>query len=307
MIVCVPSQSAATLIGPLPQGVQTVIWDGSGSPPSGVQFLVPPYVAEANALGHRADIREHIAGLPSLRVVQLLSAGVYGWSDLVPDGVVLCSARGTNGVATAELAVAGLLAVLRDLPQYVRSQDQRCWDRLSSESLDGLRVLVIGAGDIGSRIAAAVALFGAQVTSVARRPREGIRQLADLNGLLPTSDVVVLALPETPETIGLADKAFLAALPDRAVLVNVARGSIVATDALVTELTAGRLRAFLDVTDPEPLPPDHPLWTAPNVLITAHAGGSTRGWEQRAYRLVREQIERFAAGQPLENVVAAGY
>jgi phosphoglycerate dehydrogenase-like enzyme len=131
--------------------------------------------------------------------------------------------------------------------------------------------------------------------------------MSEVGDLLSSHDIVVIALPHTPQTHRLVDAEFLAAMPDGAVLVNVARGAIVDTDALVAELEAGRLRAFLDVTDPEPLPPDHPLWDAPNILITPHVGGGTQGWERRAYRLVREQILRFHHGEALANVVSEGY
>jgi phosphoglycerate dehydrogenase-like enzyme len=156
-------------------------------------------------------------------------------------------------------------------------------------------------------VADAVRVFDAEVTLVARTGRGDVHPLADLPDLLPRHDVVVIAVPLTPETRGLVDAAFLAALPDGAVLVNVARGSIVDTDALLPELTAGRLHAFLDVTDPEPLPADHALWDAPNVLLTPHVGGGTKGWETRAFRLVREQLLRFHAGEELLNRVEHGY
>jgi phosphoglycerate dehydrogenase-like enzyme len=131
--------------------------------------------------------------------------------------------------------------------------------------------------------------------------------MSEVPELLPEHDVVVVAVPHTPQTHGQVDAQFLAAMPDGALLVNIARGGIVDTDALLAELRAGRLRAFLDVTDPEPLPADHPLWDAPNVMITPHVGGGTRGWQRRAYRLVREQILRWVAGEELTNQVRAGY
>jgi phosphoglycerate dehydrogenase-like enzyme len=168
-------------------------------------------------------------------------------------------------------------------------------------------VLVLGAGDIGRRVATALAAFDAEVTLVARTAREDVRAIADLPALLPEQDAVVLALPNTPETRGLVSGQFLAALPDGAVLVNVARGAIVDTDALLAELRRERLHAFLDVTDPEPLPPDHPLWDAPNLLLTPHVGGGTTGWQRRAYALVRAQLERYVAGEELANRVERGY
>ena len=168
-------------------------------------------------------------------------------------------------------------------------------------------MLVIGAGDIGRRIATACSAFDAEITLVARTERDGIRTFADLPELLPAHNVVVIAVPHTEATDKLVDTEFLAAMPDGALLVNIARGGIVDTAALLAELTGRRLHAFLDVTDPEPLPADHPLWDAPNLLLTPHVGGGTRGWPRRAYRVVRDQIERWRDGEQLTNQVTAGY
>jgi phosphoglycerate dehydrogenase-like enzyme len=245
--------------------------------------------------------------MPRLSVIQLLSAGVESWLPVVPPGVVLCNGRGIHGGPTAELAIAGLLAVLRELPRFVEQQRDRVWRATEVHSLDGMRVLVLGAGDIGQRVASVVRLLDAEATLVARHQRPGVEPIAALPELLAQHDVVVVALPLTAETEGLVDAAFLAAMRDGAVLVNIARGKIVHTTALVAELQAQRLQAFLDVTEPEPLPADHPLWTAPGVLITPHVGGGTPGWANRAYRLVREQLSRFVAGEPLRNVVSDGY
>jgi phosphoglycerate dehydrogenase-like enzyme len=176
-----------------------------------------------------------------------------------------------------------------------------------TDGLDGARVLVLGVGDIGARVIQIARILDAEVTAVARSARPGVSTLAELPELLPTHQVVVIALPHTPQTERMVDVGFLAAMPDNAVLVNIARGAIVDTDALLAELAARRLRAFLDVTDPEPLPPDHPLWDAPNLLLTPHVGGGTRGWERRGYRLVRAQLERYRAGEPLVNSVTDGY
>lgn len=301
--VCLPDAGAVELIGELPDGIDTVVWSGSGPPPPGsedVSLLVARY--DLNAM--TADA---LAQLPALRVIQVLSAGVEAWLDRVPDGVVLCKARGVHGGSTAELAVAGILSVLRQLPHFVRTQASHEWARTDTDGLAGKRVLILGAGDIGRHVAAAVEVFDAQVTFVARHLREGVHALAELPDLLPQHDIVVIALPHTPETHGSVDAAFLAAMPGGALLVNIARGGIVDTDALLAELTARRLHAFLDVTDPEPLPTEHPLWDAANLVLTPHVGGGTHGWQRRAYRLVREQAIRFHNGEPLENIVRDGY
>ncbi len=301
--ICLPDAEAVELLGALPAGIKTVFWDGAGSPPAGhddVSFLVARY--DLNAM--TADA---LAQLPALQVIQLLSAGVEAWLDRVPDGVLLCNARGVHGNSTAELAVAGILSVLRRLPDFVRTQATHEWARTDTDGLDGKRVLILGAGDIGRRVAAAVEVFDAQVTFVARHARDDVHALGDLPDLLPQHDIVVVAVPHTPETRHLVDATVLAAMPDGALLVNVARGTVVDTDALVAELTAGRLHAFLDVTDPEPLPAQHPLWDAPNLVLTPHVGGGTYGWQRRAYSLAREQAIRFHRGEPLHNVVHDGY
>ena len=300
--ICLPDDQAKQLVGPTPD-VDVVVWDGTGEPPAGidqVEFLVGGY-------GGATMSPEALARMPRLSVIQLLSAGVESWLPVVPPGVMLCNGRGIHGGPTAELAIAGLLAVLRQLPRFVEQQRDRVWRATEVHSLDGMRVLVLGAGDIGQRVASVVRLLDAEATLVARHQRPGVEPIAALPELLAQHDVVVVALPLTAETEGLVDAAFLAAMRDGAVLVNIARGKIVRTTALVAELQAQRLRAFLDVTEPEPLPVDHPLWTAPGVLITPHVGGGTPGWANRAYRLVREQLSRFVAGEPLRNVVSDGY
>jgi phosphoglycerate dehydrogenase-like enzyme len=302
-IISVPTPDAVDRLGELPPEVELVVWDGTGDRPARadqIEFFVGRYDAPPVA----ADV---LAGLPRLKVVQLVSAGVEPWLDRIPEGVQLSNGRGVHGASTAELALAGLLAVLRELPRFEDARRAHRWDRDLTDGLAGRRVLVLGAGDIGSRIAAAARVFDAETTLVARSARDGVHSFAELPTLLPDADVVAIAIPHTPQTHRLVDAAFLAAMPDSAVLVNIARGAIVDTDALLAELRAGRLRAFLDVTDPEPLPPDHPLWGAPNLVLTPHIGGGTRGWEDRAYRLVRDQVRRYAAGQPLQNLVENGY
>jgi phosphoglycerate dehydrogenase-like enzyme len=309
--ISLPTDDAPQWTGDLPAGVEIVIWDGTGERPGNAD-AIELFVGRYDAAPPAADV---LAALPALRVIQLVSAGVESWLPVVPDGVLLCNGRGVHGASTAELAVAGLLAVLRELPRFATAQRDHDWAPARVDGVTGRHVLIVGAGDIGRRVGAAVQAFDADVTYVARTARTGVggdpdavvRAIDDLPALLPVHDVVVLALPSTPDTAGLVGADFLAAMRDSAVLVNVARGAIVQTDALVAELRAHRLRAFLDVTDPEPLPPEHPLWDAPNLLLTPHVGGGTRGWEERAYALVREQVRRYLAGEPLDNQVAHGY
>jgi phosphoglycerate dehydrogenase-like enzyme len=303
VIVCVPDSDAVTLLGQLPEGVQVITWDGRADPPPNadqVDFLVAPYGVPATP----ADL---VAGLPNLRTVQLLSAGVDAWLDALPEGVVLCRGVGVHTNSTADLALALLLSSVRQLPMYARQQAARQWESHGSGELADQRVLIIGAGDIGQAIARRLRACEAAVTLVARTGRDDVHGIDELPRLLPVHDVVILIVPLTDATRHLVDAAFLAAMPDGALLVNVARGPVVDTDALVAELRSGRLRAGLDVADPEPLPADHPLWDAPNVIITPHIGGGTVGWGERAYRLASEQIRRVAAGEQPRYIVTGRY
>jgi phosphoglycerate dehydrogenase-like enzyme len=216
---------------------------------------------------------------------------------------VLCNARGAHTPATAEWAVAATLAAQRGIPFFVREQAAGRWSFTTHRSLVGARVLVVGAGDIGREIGRMMAGFDVELTYVARTAREGVRAMTDLPDLLPHADVVVVIVPVTPETTGMVDAAFLAAMPDGALLVNAARGVVVDTDALLAELSRGRLRAALDVTEPEPLPEGHPLWSAPGLLLTPHVGGAVPETNARAAAAVTDQIGRILAGEPLANVV----
>jgi phosphoglycerate dehydrogenase-like enzyme len=261
-------------------------------------LVVPPAADTADRL--LAAMRE----LPKLRLVQTLSAGVELWEGKLPDGVLLSNARGAHGGSTAELAATGLLAVYRQVPQFLADQAGHRWDQHPTETLDGKRVLVLGAGDLAQSLRSQLEPFGATVTLVGRSARDGVRSFDEVPELLGGHDAVVLMVPYNDQTHHLADAGFLARMPDQAVLVNVARGPVVDTDALTAELTAGRLRAVLDVTDPEPLPADHPLWDARGVLIFPHVGGNTTGMTDRAWRVAAEQIGAFAAGQDPPNLVS---
>lgn len=207
-----------------------------------------------------------------------------------------------HDAGTAEWVVTAILAQLRGFPELARAQARREWayDRVApTDELTGRRVLIVGAGSIGAAVRARLAPFDVTFTLVARtaRPDEEVHAVTELPRLLPEADVVVLLVPLTDATRGLVDAAFLAAMPDGALLVNAARGPVADTPALVAELTSGRLRAALDVTDPEPLPADHPLWELPNVLLTPHVGGSVRGLLPRAYRLVGSRCGGSSRGR----------
>ncbi len=274
------------------------------SDPATVDFFVPPFLATGPVVGATAT-------MPNLRVVQLLSAGADAWIGRVPAGVTLCDARGVHNSSTAEWALTAILSHMRHFPAFIRAQTEGRWlsrdDIGLAPELTGRRVLIVGAGAIGDALAIRLIACEATVVRVARTARAGVHAVDELPSLLPDVDIVVLLLPLTSETTGLVDAAFLARMRDGALLVNAARGPIVVTDALVAEVRSGRLAAALDVTDPEPLPDGHPLWSLPNVLITPHVGGAVAGLLGRAYDLVHAQLTRFVAGKPLINVVIGDY
>jgi phosphoglycerate dehydrogenase-like enzyme len=248
--------------------------------------------------------------MPKLQVVQTLTAGYEEFLPLVPPGVTLCNAAGLHDTSTAELALALALASGRHLDDFARNQTSGVWRFEFGRALADQRVLIIGYGHIGQAIEYRLNGFEvASVTRVARRGRTGppeVQPIEDLHRLLPDADVAFVIAPHTPQTEGMIGARELALLPDGALLVNVARGKLVDTDALVAELSTGRIRAALDVTDPEPLPADHPLWRQPGVLISPHVGGASSAFFPRADRLIAAQLNRFIAGQPLENIVKPG-
>jgi phosphoglycerate dehydrogenase-like enzyme len=263
---------------------------------SQVGFYVPAYMGSRNSL-------EIVAHMPNLEVVQLLTVGFDAALEHVPDHVILCNAVGVHDASTAELAVALVLASLRGIDDFARAMPQGEWIHNRRPSLADRRVGVIGAGGVGQAIANRLNAFEAEVTIVARSQRPGVIAISELPSLLPEVDVVILAIPLNASTTGLVDDSFLSQMRDGALLVNVARGGVVDTQALVQHTQQGRIRAALDVTDPEPLPPEHPLWRIPGVLISPHVGGDTSAFLPRARALVEKQISRWHRGEPLAHVV----
>ncbi|MER5872581.1 2-hydroxyacid dehydrogenase [Streptomyces sp. NPDC002044] len=292
----------------LPDSFRYRRWDGEDAfpaDPADCVFYVTPYMKSAEV-----TVRP-LAAMPAVRVVQTLTAGidhVLGGLDGLPPGVRLCNAAGVHTASTAELALTLALASLRGIPGMVRGQDREEWRGGFYEALADKSFLIVGYGSIGSAVEDRLVPFEcgpvARVARTARTTARGpVHALADLPQLLPAADVVILTTPLTDATKGLAGAGFLSRMKDGALLVNVARGPVVDTGALLAEVESGRLRAALDVTDPEPLPAGHPLWHAPNVLITPHVGGSSSAFEPRAKRLLARQLTRFAAGEPLEHTV----
>ena len=299
-----PGQDWINAVGSI-SGVEFAVWDLDGLPDRAhdIRVVVPPYIGAGSRLAA-------LAHLPNLDLVQLLTAGYDEVQAVLPDGVQLANATGVHDASTAELAVALTLASLRDFPDFFAAQQERTWlPSTFHQALADKRVLVLGYGAIGRAIASRLTPFEVQVSAVASRPRAGdelvrtVHGVDELPDLLPQHDVVIVVVPLSKQTHGLVDDAFLAAMPDGSLVVNVARGGVVDTGALVRHASAGRIRAALDVTDPEPLPADHPLWTTPGILITPHVGGASTAFMPRAARLLQEQLGAYAAGRPLRNLV----
>ena len=297
MKVLVPEGPLRRELEPLPDGVELV-----SEPGPDVEFVVLSF-----------ELADRLPGLfdelPGLRVAQSLSAGVEWLLPKVPAGIVVCRAVGVHDGPVSEWVMAAILAMQRRLPAFIEFQRRAEWNRSGAQpatidDLEGHTVLVVGHGSIGRALAARLAPFGARVVGVSRHARDDAQPVSALPDLLPQADDVVNLLPLTPETEKFVDAAFLARMKPGALFVNAGRGKTVDTAALIEALGSGRIRAALDVTDPEPLPADHPLWHMPNTLITPHIAGSVARWEPRGYRFAGEQIRLYAAGQPLLGVEA---
>jgi phosphoglycerate dehydrogenase-like enzyme len=285
---------------PMPEGVELV-----AEPDPDVEMMVlgPEFAQNVPAI---------FTQLPGLRVVQSFSAGVDYLLPLIPPGVTLCSAAGVHDASVSEWVMAAILALRRRLPEFGELQRRAEWvrdlaepDDFSNHPIDDLEdrtVLVLGYGSIGKALASRLAPFGARVVGVAQHARPDAVTPESLPRLLPDADVVVDLLPLTSDTRKFVDAEFFSRMKPGAIFVNAGRGGTVDTEALLEALRSGRIRAALDVTDPEPLPADHPLWKEPNVLITPHIAGTVARWERRAYRFAGEQIRRYAGGRPLLGV-----
>jgi len=285
-----------------------------------VEFWIAPVSPKeaAQALPH----------LHGLRVVQSLYAGVDWLLKMLPPGLVLCDAQGLHNIPTAEWTVAAILAALKHFPFYFDLQRAGDWRRrretderyralfpdapqslppVLQEELYGKRVMIVGYGSIGQSIEERLVPFGVEIVRVARSGRDGVESIAHLLDLLPAADIVVLIVPLTPETTGMIGERELAAMKQGALLVNAARGPVVETDALIAALRSGHIRAVADVTDPEPLPEGHPLWTAPNLFITPHVAASSDRFLPRAIDFAAGQLNSYLKGEPLKNIVTGHY
>jgi len=262
-----------------------------------IQFYVPPYMAGTRSL-------EVIPKMTSLQVIQSPNAGVDDVINILPPGVTLCNAQGVHDASTAELAIGLAISARRGFATFMANQSKGLWIHERRSALADSRVGIVGTGNIGSLIARQLEVFSVEVIGFSHSGKNESKTMADFDDLLPTLDVVILVLPLTSQSHHLMNRARIDAMKPGATLVNVARGGIVDTEALIDALNRGHLTAGLDVTDPEPLPKGHPLWSTPNVIITPHVGGDSSAFNPRVRALIESQLERFASGQPLTNIVA---
>lgn len=288
-----------TRLGDVPAGLEYGVYAGGEPPPDieRVELYVHPY-------DRRIDLATMLPRMHGLRMMQTLTAGTDHVAPHVPEGVLLCNARGVHDSATAEMAMALMLASIRRIPEFVRAQPAHEWRHdTTGPALADRRVVIVGYGSIGAALEHRLLPFEVEVVRVARSARDGVHPIDDLPDLLPDADVVVLLVPHTEQTHHLVDAEFLSRMKDGALLVNVARGGVMDGDALLAETTGGRLSAALDVTEPEPLPSGHGLWDSPGVLISPHVAGGSSAMFPRMRSLLRAQLERFAAGEQPLNLV----
>lgn len=284
--------------------IEVIEWDGGQDPAPRevIDIVVPPYMKQGKALKALEHVRH--------RLVQGQSIGFEGVADRLPPGTVYANASSVHETATAELTLALILAAQRELPRMIRNQDKGVWDSYRATGLADKRVLLLGFGGVSKAIADRLLPFEVDLVPVATTARReagiDVHAIDELPQLLPTADILVIGLPGGDETRHLVDDAALSALPDGALVVNVGRGSIVDTDALVDHVSRGRIRVASDVFDPEPLPQDHPLWSLPGVIVAPHVGGNADPMRPRIARLVAAQTERIARGEEPVNVVIGG-
>ncbi|HEU0244054.1 MAG TPA: 2-hydroxyacid dehydrogenase [Candidatus Limnocylindrales bacterium] len=299
VVVCLPDLPGREGMGALPPNVDVVLIPTDARPVPDLtraDMVVPVDRA-------RGPLVEALADGRGPRVVQTLSAGFEWLVGRVPEGVIVCNAKGVFDRPVAEWVVAAILAMQRGLVRARDAQTRGTWEDFDPQELAGRRVLILGFGSIGSAVADRLRPFEVDITGIARTRRDGALGFEDLDAVLPAADILVDLLPVTSETDGMLDARRLALLPDGALVVNAGRGRTIVTQALVAELERGRLRAALDVTDPEPPPEGHALWSLPNVLLTPHIAGNSAEASERLFGLVGDQVRRFAAGQPLRNQV----
>jgi phosphoglycerate dehydrogenase-like enzyme len=311
LTVSVPDQAVFDAVGDVGDEVRLVIWGpGAAEAPESERDAIEIVCIPHKTGGRKVYAR--LAQLPNLKVIQIPSAGYEHALPITPAGVALANARGVHDTRTAEMALTLALACQRMFPELLEAQRAHDWrGNTYPPSLADRRVLIVGYGSIGGAIGSRMRACEAHVLGVAQSTRMAadgtlVHATEELPRLLPDAEIVVIVTPLTDDTKGLVNAEFLAAMPDNALLINVGRGPIVDTDALLAELRSGRLRAALDVTDPEPLPADHPLWDAPGCIIMPHVGGMTPLEDRRYTDLVHAQIRARLAGEPPVNYVGTG-
>ena len=315
-----PTTLAAELFTDFPRGIELVPMPDPLDYDIDIDVWIPdPYPTRAMRLWPR---------IHGVRLVLSLMAGTEWIPGTVGPHVTICNAHGAHNISTAEWTVASILATLKYFPFYLEVQRAGQWKRrfqasahyaaitgdtrslyppVMLEELTGKTVLLVGYGSIGKEIERMLAPFHLDLLRVARtaRTEPEVHSVSELDGLLPRAQVVVLILPSTAESYKLIGPRQFALMPQGALLVNAARGPIVDTNALVEALQSGRIRAALDVTDPEPLPDGHPLWSCPNLLLTPHVGGSSPQFAPRSLHIAAGELRRYINGEPLHNVVQA--
>ncbi len=299
-IVSLPNAEVRSWLGEAPDGVQFVEWDLSGQPPvDTINIVVPPYMGAAQRLGALSHVRAQL--------VQSLSIGYDGVEAILPPGNVYANAASVHEASTAEMAMALTLSAQRAIPDFVRAAEKGHWAPQPRASLADREVLLVGYGGVGRAIEERLIAFEVTITRVARHERTDergtIHATSSLPQLLSSAEIVIIAVPLSKSTTRLVDDDFLSSMRDGALLVNVSRGQVANTDALVRHASSGRLRLALDVVDPEPLPDGHPLFALENVLISPHVGGATTAMPPRAKRLLLEQIRRVQHEETPLNVV----
>lgn len=300
LVVSVPDSFTRKALGDVPEGVEIVEWDFSGpAPRDRIDLAVTPAFASAEVMDAVASVETQLVQVPSIGYDAIIGK--------VPPNTVVANGATVHETATAELTLALLLAAARDIPRMVRQQDASTWEKFHMKGLADSNVLMVGAGGVGKAIADRLDPFEVSLTRVATTARDDerghVHAVDELPELLPHADVVIVIVPLTDDTEKMINDEFLAAMPDGAILVNVARGQVADTDALVRH--GDRLRIAVDVTDPEPLPEDSGLWQKASV-ISPHVGGITSALSPRLHKLLQRQIRHLLAGEEPENVVLRG-
>ena len=285
----------------LPAGMTHLETDGfvpSASQFDEIEFYVPSYMGGLKTI-------EIIPKMKNLKVVHYNQAGYEDILPHIPQGVSLCNGTGIHDVSTSELAIGLTIASRRGFAEFMDNQKQGVWKRTRKPALADSHVGIVGYGHIGKRIGSLLEMFETKVTAFTRSGSDGSVKITEFDAYLPKLDVIILILPLTAESKNFMNAERIKKMKDGATLVNVARGAIVDTDALVAELHTGRITAGLDVTDPEPLPEGHPLWSAPNVIISPHVGGDSGAFQPRARTMVSQQLQLLSENKPLLNQIIA--